>query len=201
MFRVSVGHTVQATQSFAHVLTYRTHPVRIHLPSLTFVRPRDQQHHRVRFRTGSFYSRNRARGGLARGTARTNRARPCRPGTVQIATTAATRHLYRHSRSRCRHASLAHLRATRPKLHTTFNLTTGDAAACSCMATDISRVYSDLTHAVFLTHGRSLTRASYTHTPSGALTRGVSHTRGGSRPRAASRAHVVSPNCGAPVTP
>ena len=34
------------------MLTYRTHPVRIHLPSLTFVRPRDQQYHRVRFRTG-----------------------------------------------------------------------------------------------------------------------------------------------------
>ena len=44
---------MQATQSFTHVLTYRTHPVRIHLPSLTFVRPRDQQLHRVRFRTGS----------------------------------------------------------------------------------------------------------------------------------------------------
>ena len=39
--------------SFTHVLTYRTHPFRIHLPSLTFVRPRDQLIHRVRFRTGS----------------------------------------------------------------------------------------------------------------------------------------------------
>ena len=115
------------------------------------------------------YPRNRARGGLARGTARTTRALPCRPGTVPNATTAATRHLARHSRSFCLHSTLAHLRATRPKLHTiAFTLTTGDAAACSRMATDISRVYSDLTHAVTLTtHGRSLTRASLIHTPAG----------------------------------
>ena len=122
-----------------------------------------------------------------------------------------TRHLFRHSRSRCLHACLAHIlpRVTRPILHTTklpfiLVLTPGDAAACSRMATDISRVYSDLTHAVFLpTHGRSLTRASYTHTipltHAGALTHGVSHTRGGSHTRAASRAHVVSSPCGVHV--
>ena len=78
------------------------------------------------------YHRNRARGGLVRGTAQTTRARPCRPGTVANATTAATRHLSRHSRSLSRHSSLAHLRATRPRLHTIalpFILTSGDAAA------------------------------------------------------------------------
>ena len=99
------------------------------------------------------YPRNRARGGLVRGTVRTTRARPCRPGTVPFTTTAATRHLARHSRSLCLHSALAHLRATRPRLHSIpftfpFIPTTGDAAACSCMATDISRVYSDLTHGV-----------------------------------------------------
>ena len=107
------------------------------------------------------YPRSRARGGLVRGTARTIRALPCRPGTVQIATTAATRHLFRHSRSRCLHARLAPTlpRVARPILHTIalpFILTPGDAAACSRMATVISRVYSDLTHAVLThpTHGR-----------------------------------------------
>ena len=87
------------------------------------------------------YLRNRARGGLARGTARTIRALPCRPGPVPIATTAATRHLSRHSRSRSRHARHTHLRVTMPKLHTiAFPFTPGDTAACSRMATDISRV-------------------------------------------------------------
>ena len=138
--------------------------------------------------------RSRTRGGLVRGTARTTRSLPCRPGPVPIATTAATRHLCLHSRSR--HSSLALIlpRVARLKLHTiAFTFIPGDAAACSRMATDISRVYSDLTHAV-LTHGRSLThRASYTHsTPAGALTRGVSHTRGGLHTRAVSGAHAVS---------
>ena len=163
----------------------------------------------MRFRTGS-YPRSRARGGLVRGTARTTRVLPCRPGTVPNATTAATRHLSRHSRSRSLHAALALKlpRVTRLKLHTTaftLILTPGDTAACSSMATDISRVYSDLTHAVTLTHGRSLThRASHILTtpltPVGALTRGVSSTQGGSHTRAASRAHVVSSPCGAPFT-
>ena len=49
---------------------------------------------------------------------------------------------------------------------------------------------------------RSLTHTCliHTHTPAGALTRGVSHTRGGSHTRAASRTHVVSSTCGAPFT-
>ena len=143
------------------------------------------------------------------------------------------RHLSRHSRSLCRYSRHAHLRVTTPRLHSTkftFTPTPGDAAACSRMATDISRVYSDLTHAVFLpTHGRSLTRgASFTHTTpltpagalthgvsstqgllltpvvpltyTGALTRGVCLTQGGSHTRAASHAHVVSSPCGAPFT-
>ena len=65
------------------------------------------------------------------------------------------------------------------------------------MATVISRVYSDLTHAVTLTTlGRSLTPgASYTHTPAGALTHGVSFTH-----RAVLLAPAVSSACGAPFT-
>ena len=109
--------------------------------------------------------------------------------------------------SRRRHSRHTLLRVTTPRLHSiafTLILTSGDAAACSCMATVISRVYSDRTHAVTLTHpthGRSLTRASLTHTtPAGALTRGVSLTQGGSHTRAASRAHVASSPCGAPFT-
>ena len=83
---------------------------------------------------------------------------------------------------------------------------TGDAAACSYMATDISRVYSDLTHAVTLTtHGRSLTRAfSLTHTipftHAGALTRGVSLIQGGSHTRAVSLAHAAPLTRGASFT-
>ena len=129
------------------------------------------------------YLRNRARGGLVRGTARTTRALPCRPGTVPNATTAATRHLSRHSRSRCLHARHAHRRVTTPRLHSTLNLTSGDAAACSHMATVISRVYSDLTHAVLThpTHGRSLTRASYTHTHPRGHSPAVFHTHVGVR--------------------
>ena len=71
------------------------------------------------------------------------------------------------------------------------------------MLTDISLTHSDLTHAVFLIHGRSLTRrASLTHTilptHAGALTRGVSLTHRASLPHGASHtravffAHVVS---------
>ena len=82
------------------------------------------------------YPRNRARGGLIRGTARTIRARPCRPGTFPIATTAATRHLTRHSRSRNLHARFALTlpRATRLKPHSIafpfiLTFTPGDAAA------------------------------------------------------------------------
>ena len=78
--------------------------------------------------------RNRACGGLARGTAQTTRALPCRPGTVPMATTAATRLLFRHSRSRCLHSRLALIlpRVTRLKLHVItlpFILTPGDATA------------------------------------------------------------------------
>ena len=131
----------------------------------------------------------------------TTRTLPCIPGLVPIRTTAATRHFSRHSRSRCLHSRLAHLRATTPRLLSTFTLipTPGDAAACSCMATVISRVYSDLTHAVLThpTHGRSLTHcASSTHTtPAGALTRGVSFTH-----RAVLLAPAVSSACGASST-
>ena len=121
------------------------------LPSLTFVRPRDQLLTACVSGPG-LYSRKRARGGLVRGTARTTRARPCRPGTVPIETTAATRHLSRHSRSLHLHSPLAHLRATTPRLHSiTHTLTPGDVAACSRMPTAISLTHSDLTHAVFLT--------------------------------------------------
>ena len=65
------------------------------------------------------YPRSRARGGLVRGTARTTRSLPCRPGPVQIATTAATRHLFLHSRSRRRLSRHTHLRVTTPRLHST----------------------------------------------------------------------------------
>ena len=189
------------------MLTYRTHPFRIHYPAWPLSVRGISYIYRMRFRTGP-HPRSRARGGLVRFTARTTRTLPCRPGTVPIKTTAATRLLYRNSRSRCRHSRHTLLRVTTPRLHsTTFTLTPGDAAACSRMATDISRVYSDLTHAVTLpTHGRSLThRASLTHTipltPTGALTRGVSSTQAGCpHTRAASRAHVVSSPCGAPFT-
>ena len=51
-----------------------------------------------------------------------------------------------------------------------MTFTPGDAAACSRMPTVISLTYSDLTHAVFLTLGRSLTRAV-------SLTHAASHTR------------------------
>ena len=150
--------------------------------------------------------RSRARGVLVRGTARTIRTLPCRPGPVPIATTAATRHLSRHSRSRCLLSRHAHRRVTTPRLHSTFKLTPGDAATCSCMATDISRVYRDLTHTVFLpTHGRSLSRASYIHTtlltPTGALTRGVSfahrasHIHGGTNPRCLAHAWGFAHTC------
>ena len=114
------------------------------LPSLAFVRPRDQQHQRVRFRTGA-HPRSRARGGLVRDTARTTRALPCRPGTVPNETTAATRHLSRHSRSRCLHSRLALTlpRVARLILHfplpVILRLTPGDTAACSRMATVFSR--------------------------------------------------------------
>ena len=144
------------------------------------------------------YPRNRTRGGLVRGTARTTRARPCRPGTVANATTAATRHLARHSRSFCRHSARLALtlpRVTRLIPHTIpFALTRGDTE-CSHMATDISRVYSDLTHTVFLTHGRSLTRASYTHTPHHSHPRGhspaVSHSHTVPRTPACHDAHTA----------
>ena len=56
--------------------------------------------------------------------------------------------------------------------HHDMTFTPGDAAACSRMPTDISLTYSDLTHAVLLTLGCSL-------------------TQGGSHTRAASGAHVV----------
>ena len=42
--------------------------------------------------------------------------------------------------------------------HLTITLTLGHAAACSCMQTVISLTYSDLTHAVPLTHRASLTQ-------------------------------------------
>ena len=54
-------HMCSARQSFTNTLTWRTHPVQIHLPSLAFVRRGISNIHRVRFRTG-FYSRKRARG-------------------------------------------------------------------------------------------------------------------------------------------
>ena len=81
------------------------------------------------------------------------------PGTVPIATTAATRPLSLNCRSLRRTLALKLPRAMTFTYLTNITLTPGDAAACSRMPTDISLAHSDLTHAVFLTHGRSLTRA------------------------------------------
>ena len=165
--------------------------------------------YRVRFRTGP-HPCSRACGGLVRCTARTTRTLPCRPGTVPNATTAATRLLSRHSRSRRLHSRHAHLRVTTPRLHSTklpFTLTPGDAAAMlshgdrhlPCIQRPHTRCHSH--------HTRSLTHTPcliHTHTTLlthvGALTRDVSFTRGGSHTRAVSSAHAAPFACGAPFT-
>ena len=177
--------------------------------SLPFVRRGIGNIHRVRSRTG-FHSRKRARGGLVCCTARTSRSPPCKPGvTIPITATAATRPL---SLCRCRrlHSTHAHLRVT-TLTHHARTFTPGHAVPCSRMPTVISLSYSDLTHAVPLTHRASLTRTfSFTHTilltHAGTLTRGVSLilgrslTHGCSHTRAVSLAHAASSTRGAPFT-
>ena len=139
------------------------------------------------------------------GTVRTSRSLLCQPGTVPIAATAATQPLSLSRRRRRRlHSIHAHLRVTTLRLHS-ITSTPGDGAACSRMPTVISLTHSDLTHAVFLTLGRSITRAvSLTHsiplTHAEALTRSVSFTQGGSHTRAVSLAHAAPLTRGASFT-
>ena len=113
-------------------------------------------------------------------TVRTSRSPPCKPGTVPIAATAAARPLSPICRRRRLHSTHAHLRVTTIRHHS-ITFTPGDAAACSRMPTVISLTHSDLTHAVPLTLGRSLTH-------------GCSHTR------AVSGAYVTPPTQGASFT-
>jgi len=111
-----------------------------------------------------------------RSTARTSRSLPCKPGAVPKTSMAATRPLSLICRSLRHHSTHALLRVT-TLTHLIMTFTPGHAVACSRMPTVISLTYSDLTHAVPLTHGRSLTRTlSLAHVVP--LTLGVSLTQG-----------------------
>ena len=107
------------------------------------------------------------------GTVRTSRSPPCQPGTVPIATTAATRPLSLCRRRRLHSTHALKLPRVTRLAHLAMTFTLGDAAACSRMPTVIS--LTSHTHAVFLVLGRSRTRAvSLTHTPYHSHTRGHS---------------------------